>query len=147
MEKGGLELVSGAIVNFPLEAGVCRTALSLFRNISANDALKTRLLNEGGLRLVLGCMSEHKNDKALQVHSNFADYGCCPLVLFLCWLYCWLCVYCWTTVLDDPGVKTSSQAFGCAVNSGPTGSGANLSFSERARRVYSGGIGRRENSA
>lgn len=57
-------------MNFPLEEGVCRTALSLFRNISANDALKTRLLNEGGLRLVLGCMSEHKDDKALQVSQQ-----------------------------------------------------------------------------
>lgn len=67
VEKGGLELVSGAIVSFPLDAVVCRTALSLFRNISGNDLLKTRLLREGGLRLVLGCMSQHKGDKTLQV--------------------------------------------------------------------------------
>ena len=59
--------MSGAIVSFPLDAIVCRTALSLFRNISGNDLLKTRLLREGGLRLVLGCMSQHKGDKTLQV--------------------------------------------------------------------------------
>ncbi|CAN0054510.1 unnamed protein product, partial [Hapterophycus canaliculatus] len=69
VEKGGVDLVREAVVKFPLEATVCRTALSLFRNISANDVLKTRLLHEGGLRLVLGCMSQHKDDKALQEHG------------------------------------------------------------------------------
>jgi len=67
--------VSGAIVNFPQEVVVCRTALALFRNISANDVLKTRLLQEGGLRLVLGCMSQHKDDRTLQVRFVFAPYG------------------------------------------------------------------------
>ena len=65
--------MSGAVVNFPLEAMVCRTALSLFRNISANDVLKTRLLQEGGLRLVLGCMAQHKKDKTLQVWFDFGS--------------------------------------------------------------------------
>ncbi|CAN0529531.1 unnamed protein product, partial [Ectocarpus sp. 8 AP-2014] len=69
VENGGLDLVSGAVVAFPQEAVVCRTALSLFRNISANDVLKTRLLHEGGLRLVLGCMAQHQNDKTLQEHG------------------------------------------------------------------------------
>ena len=78
--------MSGAIVNFPLEVVVCRTALSLFRNISANDVLKTRLLQEGGLRLVLGCMSQHKGDRTLQVcgcarHRSSASLLGLPSVL------------------------------------------------------------------
>lgn len=60
----------GAIVAFPTEALVCRTGLSLFRNISANDALKTELLNDGALRLILGCMYQHKDDEQLQVPSS-----------------------------------------------------------------------------
>lgn len=67
VENGGLDVVSGGVVNFPLEALVCRTALSLFRNISANDMLKTRLVQDGGLRLVLACMAQHKTDRTLQV--------------------------------------------------------------------------------
>lgn len=70
METGGLDLVSAAVVKFPLEVVVCRTALSIFRNISANDVLKTKLLQEGGLRLVLGCMSQHDDDKTLQVRTE-----------------------------------------------------------------------------
>lgn len=66
-EHGGLDVINGAIVRFPQEVSVCRSSLALFRNISADDALKTRLVNDGGLRLVLGCMSHHKSDKLLQV--------------------------------------------------------------------------------
>lgn len=67
-------------MKFPLDAIVCRTALSLFRNISANDILKTRLLQEGGLRLVLGCMSQHKDDKSLQVWFELACFEFGPLM-------------------------------------------------------------------
>lgn len=67
VDNGGLEIVSEDIVTFSSEALVCRMALSLFRNICANDVYKTKLVNEGGLRLILGCMQEHKTDKLLQV--------------------------------------------------------------------------------
>lgn len=63
-------------MKYPLEVVVCRTALSLFRNISANDVLKTKLLQEGGLRLVLGCMSQHEGDKTLQVWADGVVRAC-----------------------------------------------------------------------
>lgn len=66
-EHGGLDVIKGAIVRFPQEVLMCRSSLALFRNISADDALKTKLVNDGGLQLVLGCMSHHGGDKLLQV--------------------------------------------------------------------------------
>ncbi|CAN0352096.1 unnamed protein product [Ascophyllum nodosum] len=68
-DQGGLDVISEAIVGFPLDVAVCRSSLSLFRNIAADDVLKTRLVNEDGLRLILGCMSQHRNDKLLQEHG------------------------------------------------------------------------------
>lgn len=71
--NGGLDLVSEVVVAFPSEAIVCRTGLSLFRNICANDVFKTKALHEDGLRLILGCMQEHKGDKTLQVPPGSAS--------------------------------------------------------------------------
>lgn len=69
-ENSGLDLIRAAMSDFPSDGSVCRASLSLLRNMCANDDFKAKLVSEGGLQLILGAMSQHKEDALLQVRRH-----------------------------------------------------------------------------